>query len=370
MAKDFLAGTNNRYLRRISKEKVDDIEKLMKTIQKIVDLRESEGITLLRQETDLMKKVPLNDLCNEFQRTNDELIKYAREKCTNFNREQAISLLLPLLELQKKNMQVTIFSTNYDTAIESVCQDRGIPYLDGFVLKAGDEYPRFHPSNFTDGMNKDNILFYKLHGSVNWWSDDSRQIIFKLSLELGGVPGVKNLMIYPAQKEDVLVFPYNVLESALIMRLHSITELIAIGHKFGDANIASAVKVALERPDFKLVLVNPEGAIIKKNIFHDHPQVIAIEKKFEDWVKEDLPLFINDSEKKIESEAPTTKNWIVEDYHRFMSFSPLKSVPEMIRDLTLRCPFCGHSQYHRTTSGTGDLMCKGCKKVTQYSLPG
>lgn len=86
-----------------------------------------------------------------------------------------------------KGVQVVIFSTNYDSAVESICDQQNISYVDGFIRKEKEEYPRFDPSSFDAAKNS--IRLYKLHGSINWWSNDSRQIIFKLSLELSGFLG-------------------------------------------------------------------------------------------------------------------------------------------------------------------------------------
>ncbi len=66
--------------------------------------------------------------------------------------------------------------------------------------------------------------------------------------------------------------------------MNNLTELIAIGHKFGDPNITSTVKAALENPNFKLILVNTSASKIKKEIFADHERVEAIDIKFEDWI--------------------------------------------------------------------------------------
>lgn len=354
-------------MKRIPQEKISDIEKLMKIAQKVVDLENHDGITLLNEETDDMKKVPLLDLSKEFQQTNEQLTKYAREKCIKFNKAQATSLLQPLLDLRKQDVRITIFSTNYDTTIESVCEEQNIPYIDGFSLKKGDQYPQFRPSIFADSQSTDTILLYKLHGSVNWWYNDARKVVFKLDLELNDVPDIRNLMIYPAQKEDVLSFPYNYIESEFIVRLRQVGELIAVGHKFGDVNIASAVKVALERADFRLILVNPDAEIIKRDVFGDHKQVVAIPKKFEDWVKDDLTHLILEPEKK---EASSNKGnvWVIEEFHEYASHSLYTPFSVVVRDCKLRCPSCGHSQYLTTKSNSGNLMCDSCKKIIPYIL--
>lgn len=176
-------------------------------------------------------------------------------------------------------------------------------------------------------------------------------------------------MIYLAQKEDVLAFPYNVLESALMIQLHRTNELIAIGHKFGNANIASAVRVALERPDFKLILVNPEADIIKKTVFKDNARVVAVNKGIEEWVRDDFSS-LKVHEKVPEQGRPSKILWSVESFHRYTDTSMHSMYPRTMRECTLACPSCGNNQELRTPASRGDLMCESCKEVVEYSLPG
>ncbi len=158
-----------------------------------------------------------------------------------------------------------------------------IKYSDGFRRTEFDDYPTLDPEYF----EKNNVHIHKLHGSVDWWSDESRQVIFRLNLELEGVKDVRNQMIYPAQKDDIFNYPFNIIQSIFIRTLHDLNELIVIGHKFADQNIVSAIKVALhERTDFKLTIINPEAEIIKEKIFQNNSRVNAISKKIEDWIPE------------------------------------------------------------------------------------
>ena len=109
--------------------------------------------------------------------------------------------------------------------------------------------------------------------------------MFRLNLELEGVKNVNNLMIYPAQKEDVFNYPFNILQSILIRTFHDVDEFIVIGHKFGDPNIVSAIKVALEqKSNFKLTIVNPSASKIKKTIFENNVKVNAIDETIENWL--------------------------------------------------------------------------------------
>ncbi len=371
MVREFLSTTNNQFIKMIPPEKIDDIEKLMVVVQRIVDLKNNEGLDLLDKSE---YNSQINNICKEFEHTAKQITNYLREKCKNPNIEKAISLYGPLLELQRKGARITIFSTNYDTTIENVCKKCEIGLIDGFKIKKGDEYPRFDPSSFQDGETKDDVLMFKLHGSVNWWSRDLRQDVFKLSLELDE-KDVENLMIYPARKEDIFNFPYNILQSAFIYTLHDVDNLIAIGHRFRDPNIVSAVKAALERDEFRLTIVNLEADIIKKDVFGDHKRVVAIKKSVEEWIEEgikSLTIRLNeDKESKRKSEE--YDEWIIESLHEYPQTFWFGTFPSLspgfsIHDVKLKCPLCGNQQKLETKSPSGRLLCESCKKIQQYTL--
>jgi len=295
MAKEFLDKTKNDDLKKIITKKTDkpDIETVIQVVRRIIELPKNEGLTLLDDRiTQKCKKV-----LDDFIETEKELTEFIRKKCLEPNQEKASENYLSLLNL-KDVAVVKIFTTNYDKAVENVCNIEKIKYTDGFKYSNIDGYPTLDPSSFEDG----DVQILKLHGSVDWWSDTSRSKIFRLNLELKGVTNVNNLMIYPAQKEDVFNFPFNILQSILIKTLDDVDEFIVIGHKFGDPNIVSAIKGALEqKSDFKLTIVNPSASKIKKTIFENSVKVDAIDQTIEEW----LPDAVKDYRKIIEKKNAT-----------------------------------------------------------------
>ena len=239
MAKEFLEITDNEKLKDIvnSTSVKPDIETVITIVRRIKELPKNEGLSLLNDATVIPR---FEHFSTEFTETENELTEFVREKCLNPNQEKATEHYLPLLELQDV-ADVKIFTTNYDKAIENVCNFERIEYTDGFKYSNIDGFPILDPSLFEVG----DIRIYKLHGSVDWWSDTSRRKIFRLGLELKGVKNVNNLMIYPAQKEDLFNYPFNILQAILIRTLHDIDDFFVIGHNFSDPNIVSAIKVAL-----------------------------------------------------------------------------------------------------------------------------
>jgi len=254
-----------------------DIETVIQIVRRVKELPKNEGLSLLNDVTLIQKSEALS---KEFAKTEDDLTKFIRKKCLNPDLEKARDNYLPLLKLGDV-ADVKIFTTNYDTAVENVCKTEKIEYSDGFKFSNFTDYPTLDPSFY----EKKDVQIFKLHGSVDWWSDTSGRTIFRLGLELAGIKNINNLIIYPAQKEDVYNYPFNILQSILIRTLNVVDEFIVVGHKFRDLNIVSAIKGALEqRSDFKLTIVNPSASEIKKTVFANNVKVDAIDKKIEEWL--------------------------------------------------------------------------------------
>lgn len=279
MSKEFLAEFSNELLDMVfDKGKGSDIETLVKAVHQIKELKNNHGIALLRAKGNKLSEV--DKISEFFEQIEVKLTKFIRDKCLTPDIPKAILLYKPLIALSDITT-VKIFTTNYDVVIEEVCHNLEKIYSDGFVEEKHGYYKSFNP----EALNQKNIQLYKIHGSVNWWADDSRQKIIKLSPDMdAGLRSYVNTMIYPAQKEDVFNFPFNLLQWFFANTLNSSTRLIAIGHKFGDPNITATVKAALENLNFELFLINPSAAQIKKEIFGDHPRVKVFEQSFEDWM--------------------------------------------------------------------------------------
>jgi len=279
MAKEFLETTENKELKQIIKTVTanPDIETVIKIVRRIIELPKNEGLLLAGDEKTVLK---LQGISDNFIKTEKELTEFIRKKCLDPNQEKATENYLSLLKLNDV-ADVKIFTTNYDKAVENVCNFERLEYNDGFKYSNIDGFPILDPALFEDG----DIQIYKLHGSVDWWSDVSRSKIFRLNLELEGVKNVNNLMIYPAQKEDVFNYPFNILQSILIKTLDDVDEFIVIGHKFADPNIVSAIKVALEqRPNFKLTIVSPSASKIKQSVFENNVKVHPVDETIENWL--------------------------------------------------------------------------------------
>ena len=163
-----------------------DIEKLLRLIQHVKTLGNELPLkTLLgKKYTDTLKR-RIGKLNKIYESIYDELLNFIRKRCLEPNIAKAVDIYKSLLDL-REIATIKIFTTNYDTAIEDVCRHFQTPYKDGFEIGLFDEYRKFHPETLGTG----NPQLYKLHGSVNWWTDESRQDVFRLSLDLEGIAEV------------------------------------------------------------------------------------------------------------------------------------------------------------------------------------
>ena len=70
------------------------------------------------------------------------------------------------IKLLDSNVQLHVFTTNYDQVVEKYYAEHDINYYDGFVNKNNIPYKTYE-GKFDNNVNVGNYL-YKLHGSLNW----------------------------------------------------------------------------------------------------------------------------------------------------------------------------------------------------------
>jgi len=359
MVKEFLeteqAESLSPFKNQIIKEEWD-IERLLRLIQHVKILGKEPNLQPLLKTTYTQRlKNKLTRLNASYEEVYDELLKFIRIRCLDPELEKAKQIYEPLLKLGE-NATIKIFTTNYDTAVENVCKNLQIEFNDGFASSTFDDYKRFYPNR----LGKGSVQLYKLHGSVNWWSDINRQVVFRLSLDLEGTKGVKTMMIYPAEIESTFSYPFNILQSHFISSLIDAHRVIAIGHKFGDVNISSPIKALLERRNFKLNIISPDAEKTTKTVFNNHPDIEAVPEKIENWIPEGVKSIsvgikkfekereeaIKKAELKRKEERERMREELQEEYRvptlrPIIERVPTRTLP--IEDISLRklCPNCG-----------------------------
>ena len=184
------------------------------------------------------------------------------------NDRRAALVLGPLLDLAKSaEGHVTVFTTNYDTVIESYCgnPDRQAECIDGFSLHSArrvhvwsDKFVPRHPNYRTK------VFLYKLHGSMNWLADGdgrgarivqkpdtgasddrSRDMYIRPSLDTKGVA---------TQKE-----PYATILRRFRLALPSFDACIVVGYSFRDPHVSEEL-VKFARSGKALVVLSPTAA--------------------------------------------------------------------------------------------------------------
>jgi hypothetical protein len=159
---------------------------------------------------------------------------------------------------------IDIFSVNYDTVLEASLESLRLQYADGFV---GSENAYFEPTVFD--KIPDSVPFfriYKLHGSVNWVTDDEKTVRRRPSYSLGGE---SRAVIYPAEQKHVQTQYgiYEIMMRRFRDRLRDAdknNKLVILGYSLGDEHINYAIEDSIRASGSNLTVhafVGPEEDI-------------------------------------------------------------------------------------------------------------
>ncbi len=140
---------------------------------------------------------------------------------------------------------IEIFTTNYDLLIEQALEEVQVPFFDGFV---GSVDPFFVPESIDARIKKDEGLNYyppkswtrlwKLHGSINWYANDSLKTICRRSGKT--ILDGQELMIFPSREKyaQSRKLPFIALQDRLRNFLASGETLLIIhGYSFSDDHL-------------------------------------------------------------------------------------------------------------------------------------
>ncbi|TKJ39109.1 SIR2 family protein [candidate division LCP-89 bacterium B3_LCP] len=169
----------------------------------------------------------------------------------------------------QRSIPVELFTTNYDLLLEQALERQRVPYFDGFV---GSYRAFFDPY----AMEEDKLpprwsRLWKLHGSINWYLDNSGLVYRSLNDAIG-----QRRVIHPShlKYEQSRKMPY----LAMIDRLRAFLKepspfLIVCGYSFRDDHLNEVLVQGLEG--------NPNGvvfALIYKSL-KDYPKAISLAEK-------------------------------------------------------------------------------------------
>ena len=159
--------------------------------------------------------------------------------------------------LRSQTDSVTVFTTNYDTAIETYCRRRNCTCVDGFV---GTSDLRRWAGNF-DTKHADNpVRLYKLHGSLEWKLHKEYGII--MGPELGNSSNIeKDVMIMPTRspKDEEKETPFSEIFRLMKEELWGQDACIVIGCSFRDESINDVFR-AFIRDEKTMIVISPTVA--------------------------------------------------------------------------------------------------------------
>jgi hypothetical protein len=171
--------------------------------------------------------------------------------------------------LKNHSEEITIFTTNYDKAIEIYCNRAGYQLVDGF-WKNGDDYiwkdgEFYYPAITSIDEVKKHVYLYKLHGSLNWKKHIMGVIMRATEEGKSSDPNIKdNLLIYPtlSPKTDSGE-PFNTIFREFNAKMNNVDVCVVIGFSFRDNDINETFRdFARSNPTTgrkKIIVISPSA---------------------------------------------------------------------------------------------------------------
>ena len=272
-----------RNIKRVTKTKSWNLEQLLSHIRQVKNIKKDININLLdrylhKGNSQNRKRYldKTDQLSTQFNHIEKLLLKYIRDTCLNPKIDIAKNIYAKLLEFSNEYI-LEIFTTNYDSILETISSELGYIFSDGFI-------PDRRIGAFewnTQSLGSEKINIYKLHGSVTWYRKQDK--ILKFSEDISGSPGLETLMLYPTELKEILNPPYNNIHRKFEDVLFNTQLCLVVGHSFGDEYIKNLFQDRLKEKKFKIYFINGRfSKSMKKKIFGRTNRVSPIPKKFED----------------------------------------------------------------------------------------
>ena len=115
------------------------------------------------------------------------------------------------------------------------------------------------------------MVLFKLHGSTNWFRDNTtnppRILKSELQIHLPEDPNYENLLIYPAKRKILLADPYFTAYDYFQRTLERCKLCVVIGYSFRDYDALSRLRsAALLNKRLKLLLVDPNAEALSRTL--------------------------------------------------------------------------------------------------------
>lgn len=192
--------------------------------------------------------------------------------------EELVSVYDPVFSaLEKATNKITVFTTNYDNAVENYCNmSNQYSCVDGFAINGS--HHKWDERNYSiDGIEHP-VYLYKLHGSLDW-KEHKRHGIIKFPSETHrGAPNVaRDIVIMPTRspKEEENFHPLNKLFKMFAQNLKEARGCIVIGYSFRDDKINEVLLSFIEK--IRIVAVISPTAVedVKNNLFNGKSPTVS-----------------------------------------------------------------------------------------------
>lgn len=166
----------------------------------------------------------------------------ALRKVVNIEDVSVVDYLKPIVDIAKKQKQLTVATVNYDRSIELICEKEGIPFSTG--IKSFSGRGKLNPP-------QSGIYLLKIHGSIDWsfnWSHPKdmpgsalRQTIVDISNNPLGDPQLPGI-IFGRREKLIAQGPFLELLAEFDRELTTANKLVVVGYSFRDDHINELIR--------------------------------------------------------------------------------------------------------------------------------
>ena len=191
---------------------------------------------------------------SEIEHARNSVLDFMSNKCFQFNRDLAVEQLTGLVRVVA-NKGYPIFTTNYDFSVEHVAEENAVDLNDNFKKRNR----RFLWDPNISFSNASGLTLVKLHGSVTWYLDESKQIEkldIPTSINKAG-KRVERLVVFPTRFKDIYDQSFFALYSKFLSALSNAKCLIVVGHSLRDEYLRAAIIERYRKGDFKILVIDP-----------------------------------------------------------------------------------------------------------------
>jgi uncharacterized protein YutE (UPF0331/DUF86 family) len=222
-----------------------------------------------RGATDIVKLDEYERICNQIK-------NLVIEHYSEIDEKKAFEHCYLLLELAIRQ-PLPIFTTNYDLSIEKAYEFTTTPsyelgkapfnLIDGFSRKRR-VTPRWARAAYDDyEPTGADVIFFKLHGSVDWVRTPSGAIQ-RFESRIRDPGGVKTEIVYPSQlKREIHEEPYRTNYDYLLACLLHAKVCAVIGFSFRDQEIVEEFRQTMElNEQLELMIIDPNAETIRSQL--------------------------------------------------------------------------------------------------------